>query len=250
MSPQPHVLVTGGSRGIGAATCRLAAAHGWAVTVNYRTERAAAQVVADAIIAEGGRAAVAAGDVAGEADVIAMFDAAEAALGPITGVVGNAGISAQGSKLADMDADRIRRVIDVNVTGALLTAREAARRMSRSRGGAGGSIVLVSSAAATIGGGGVYVDYSASKGAIDVLTLGLGRELGPEGIRVNGVRPGMITTEIHAVIGDADRAIKLGPTTPLGRAGTPEEVAEAIVWLMSDAASYVNSAMLDVTAGR
>ena len=246
----PHLLVTGGSRGIGAATCRLAAARGWAVSVNYRAERAAAEAVAEAITAAGGRAAVAAGDVAVEAEVTAMFDAAEAALGPVTAVVANAGIAAPSARLADMDPARIRRVIDVNVTGALLTAREAARRMSRSRGGAGGAIVLVSSAAATLGGGGIYVDYAASKGAIDVLTLGLGRELGPEGIRVNGVRPGMIETAIHAVIGDPERAAKLGPTTPLGRAGTPEEVAEAIVWLISDAASYVNAAMLDVTAGR
>ena len=246
----PHVLVTGGSRGIGAATCRLAAARGWAVSVNYRAERAAAEAVAEAITAAGGRAAVAAGDVAVETEVTAMFDAAEGALGPVTAVVANAGIAAPSARLADMDPARIRRVIDVNVTGALLTAREAARRMSRSRGGAGGAIVLVSSAAATLGGGGTYVDYAASKGAIDVLTLGLGRELGPEGIRVNGVRPGMIETAIHAVIGDPERAARLGPTTPLGRAGTPEEVAEAIVWLMSDAASYVNAAMLDVTAGR
>lgn len=246
----PHILVTGGSRGIGAAVCRLAGARGWAVTVNYRADRAAADEVAAGVEAAGARAAVVAGDVAVEAEVAAMFDAAEAALGPVTGVVVNAGISAPPVKLADIDTARLRRMVDVNLMGALFTAREAARRMSRSRGGAGGSIVMMSSAAARLAGAGEYVDYAATKAAIDVLTIGLGRELGPEGIRVNGLRPGLIDTDIHATMGDAARASRLGVTTPLGRAGTAEEVAEAAVWLMSDAAAYVNSAIIDVSGGR
>lgn len=245
-----HLLVTGGSRGIGAAVCRRAGAAGWSVTVNYRANATAAETTAAAVTAAGGRAAVLPGDVAIEAEVVALFDRAAAALGPITHVVANAGIVAPGAMLADMSAERMRRVIDTNVIGTLLTAREAARRMARSRGGSGGAIVLVSSMAARLGAPGEYVDYAASKGALDTLTVGLARELAAEGIRVNAVRPGLIDTDIHASGGAPDRAARLGATTPLGRPGTAAETAEAIFWLLSDAASYTTGSILDVSGGR
>lgn len=245
-----HLLVTGGSRGIGAATCRLAAARGWSVTVNYRADAEAAAVTVAAVEAAGARAVALPGDVALEADVIALFDGAEAALGPVTHVVANAGVVAPGAKLADMSADRLRRVIDINLMGTLFTAREAARRLSIARGGPGGAMVLVSSMAARLGSPGEYVDYAAAKGAVDTLTVGLARELAPEGVRVNAVRPGLIDTEIHASGGTPDRAARLGAMTPLGRPGTAEETAEAIVWLLSDAASYVTGALMDVAGGR
>lgn len=245
-----HVLVTGGARGIGAAVCRRAAALGWSVTVNYHRDAAAAEATAAAVRALGAPALVVAGDVGSEADTVAMFDRAAEALGPLTGVVANAGIVAPEMPLAEMDAARLRRVVDTNVIGALLTAREAARRMGRSRGGAGGGLVLVSSVAARLGAANAYVDYAASKGAIDTLAVGLARELGPDGIRVNAVRPGVIATEIHAANGQPGRAERIGATTPLGRAGTAEEVAETIVWLLGETSSYVNGAVLDVTGGR
>lgn len=246
----PHILVTGGSRGIGASVCRLAGARGWRVSLNYRSDAAAAARVIAEVEAAGGAATALAGDVADEAEVIAMFDAAVAAFGPLTGVVANAGIVAPASRLVDMDAARMRRVIDVNVMGALFTAREAARRMSVSRGGAGGALVLVSSVAARLGAADEYVDYAASKGAVDALTLGLARELGRDGIRVNAVRPGLIETEIHATSGDPARAGRLGRGAPLGRAGTADEVGETVVWLLSGAAAYVSGALVDVAGGR
>ena len=246
----PGLLVTGGSRGIGRAVAVLAAARGWPVAVNYAGNADAAAATVDAIAKAGGRAIAVRGDVASEADVIAMFDATQAAFGAVGGLVNNAGIVAPAGRLADMDLARMRRVFDVNVVGAYLCAREAVRRMARSRGGAGGAIVNVSSMAAVLGGANEYVDYAGSKGAVDTLTVGLAREVGIDGVRVNAVRPGVIDTEIHASGGRPDRAAQLGPQTPLGRAGTAHEVAEAIVWLLSDAASYVNGAILNVSAGR
>ncbi|TCT02907.1 SDR family oxidoreductase [Aquabacter spiritensis] len=239
------ILITGGSRGIGRATVRKAAAKGWSVALSYvRDADAANQAVAEAEAA-GVRARAMQGDVAREEDVLRMFDDAERALGPLDGVVVNSGIVAPGSKLADMDAARLRRMFDVNVLGALLCAREAARRLK-----SGGSIVIVSSIAAKLGAPFEYVDYAASKGALDTLTIGLSKELGPEGIRVNAVRPGLIETEIHASGGRPDRAQVLGATTPMGRAGSAEEVAETIVWLLGDASSYVTGSLVDVAGGR
>ncbi|MEP7455859.1 SDR family oxidoreductase [Phyllobacterium sp. SB3] len=243
------ILITGASRGIGRSAAILAGQKGWSVGVNYIGNKAAADEVVKAVIASGGKAKAIQGDVAIEADVISMFEQTKE-LGKLDGVVVNAGIVAPASKLMDMDSDRIRRVLDVNVLGAYLCAREAVRYLARSRGGNGGSIVLLSSAAARIGGPFEYVDYAGSKGAMDSLTLGLAKETGPEGIRVNAVRPGLIETDIHASGGQPDRAQRLGVTAPLGRAGTADEVGESIVWLLSDASSYVTGALLDVTGGR
>ena len=226
------LLITGGSRGIGRACAFLAAKRGWAIGVKYRADAEAANAVVNEIVSEGGRAVALKGDVANETDVVAIFDQATRALGPLIGVVANAGIIAPTARLMDMSAERMRRVFEVNVLGAYLTARQAARRMSESSGGAGGSIVLISSAAARLGSPNLYVDYAGSKGAVDTLTIGLSRELGPEGVRVNAVRPCLIETEIHASGGEPERARTLGRSTPLGRPGAAEEVAEAVVWLL------------------
>ena len=244
------LLVTGASRGIGRACALLAGRNGWAVGVNYREDAKAADAVVEAIVKGGGRSVALKGDVAVEADVLGMFDAATKALGPLIAVIANAGIVAPTAKLAEMSVERMRRVFEVNVLGAYLTAREATRRMSKSFGGAGGSIVMMSSAAARLGSPNLYVDYAGSKGAIDTLTLGLAKELGAEGVRVNAIRPGLIDTDIHASGGEPDRARILGATAPMGRPGTAEEIAEAAVWLISDAASYVTGALLDVAGGR
>jgi NAD(P)-dependent dehydrogenase (short-subunit alcohol dehydrogenase family) len=244
------ILITGASRGIGRAAALLAGRRGWSVGVNYVRDEASALAVVKEIQRSGGKAVALHGDVAFEADVIEIFEGATRALGPLDGVVVNAGVVAPGSHLADMSVERMRRVFDTNVLGAYVCAREAARRLSKSRGGAGGSIVLISSAAARIGGAGEYVDYAGSKGAIDTLTLGLAKELGPEGVRVNAIRPGLIETDIHASGGAPDRAQRLGITAPLGRPGLPDEIGEAIVWLLSDSASYTSGAILDVTGGR
>jgi NAD(P)-dependent dehydrogenase (short-subunit alcohol dehydrogenase family) len=244
------LLVTGASRGIGRACALLAARNGWAVAVNYREDAKAADAVVETIAKGGGRSVSLKGDVAVEADVLGMFDAATKALGPLTAVIANAGVVAPTAKLAEMSVERMRRVFEVNVLGAYLTAREGTRRMSKSFGGAGGSIVMMSSAAARLGSPNLYFDYAGSKGAIDTLTLGLAKELGPEGVRVNAIRPGLIDTDIHASAGEPDRARILGTTAPMGRPGTAEEIAEAAVWLISDAASYVTGTLLDVAGGR
>lgn len=245
------ILITGASRGIGAATAELAGRRGWSVVVNYAGNAAAAGAVVSAVKIAGGRAIAVKGDVSVEADVIAMFDAAQREYGAIDGVVNNAGIViSPPSPLADMSLARLKRIAEVNVVGAWLVAREAARRMSRSRGGKGGSIVNLSSVAARLGAPGEWVDYASTKGAIETLTLGLARELAPEGVRVNSVRPGLIETEFHASGGIPGRTERLGGSVPIGRAGTAAEVAEAIVWLLSDAAGYVAGASIDVAGGR
>jgi len=245
-----NILITGGSRGIGRATAILAGARGWAVAINYIGNERAAEQTAEAVRQAGGRAAIMRGDVSVEADVATMFDAAERELGPLDGVVANAGIVAPPMPLAEMSADRLRRIFEVNTLGAYLTARESARRLSRDRGGRGGSVVLVSSVAARLGSPFEYVDYAGAKAALDAMAVGLAKELGPQGVRVNSVRPGLIETEIHASGGQPDRAERLGGGTPIGRAGRPEEVAEAIVWLLSDAASYTTGAIIDIGGGR
>ena len=240
------ILITGASRGIGRATALRAADEGWSIAINYRTDRDAAEATLAAVRERGVPAVLVPGDVASEPDTLAMFQQAKAALGPLAGVVINAGIVAPPQRLADMDVARLRRMFAVNVLGAYLTAREAARALT----GAGGAIVVVSSAAARLGSPLEYVDYAGSKAALDTLAVGLAKELAGDGVRVNSVRPGLIETEIHASGGQPDRAHRLGVQTPLGRAGLPEEVAEDIVWLLSDAASYVTGATLDVSGGR
>ena len=251
MAARPIILVTGGSRGIGAAICRLAARRGYDVAVNYRSERGAAEAVVEACRDAGAQAAAIAGDVAAEADVVRMFDEAEGALGPVRHVVNNAGITGRSGPLADTSAAVIRAAIDVNVTGALLVAREAARRLSTRRGGPGGSLVNISSIAASLGSPGEYVWYAASKGAIDALTIGLAKELAGEGVRVNAVSPGMVYTDIHArSTGDGERVERIRPHIPMQRIGEPNEIAEAVLFLMSEAASYATGANLTVSGGR
>jgi NAD(P)-dependent dehydrogenase (short-subunit alcohol dehydrogenase family) len=245
-----NVLITGGSRGIGRAACLLAGQRGWSVGVNYLKDEKSADAVVAEVERLGGKAVALRGDVAREDDVIAMFEAATKAFGTLDGVVVNAGVAAPNSKLVDMTVERMRNVFDVNVLGAFVCAREGARRMNKSLGGRGGSIVLISSVAARIGGPEIYIDYAASKAAVDALALGLSKELGREGVRVNSIRPGVIETEIHGTYGDADRPYKIGPTVPLGRPGKAEEIGETIVWLLSDASSYVTGAIIDVAGGR
>jgi NAD(P)-dependent dehydrogenase (short-subunit alcohol dehydrogenase family) len=244
------ILITGASRGIGRATAKLAGARGWSVGVNFVGDAAAAERTVAEVEAAGGRAVSIRGDVSVEADVLAMFQTAENAFDALDGFVNNAGIVAPPLPLAAMGADRLKRIFDVNVYGAYLCAREAARYLSKAHNGKGGAIVNVSSAAARLGAPFEYVDYAGSKGAVDTLTIGLAKELGPEGVRVNAVRPGPIDTDIHASGGQPGRAARLGGGTALGREGKAEEVAEAILWLLGDASSYVTGALLDVSAGR
>ena len=244
------VLVTGGSRGIGAATALACARAGYNVAIMYRERADAAERIVANCVNIGGDAIAVRGDVSVESQVIHAFDEAYERLGPLTALVNNAGIVAPQSRVADLDTARVERMMRVNVVGAFLCAREAVRRMSTRLGGSGGSIVNVSSRAAVLGSAGEYVDYAASKAAVDTMTVGLAQEVAAEGIRVNAVRPGIIDTEIHASGGQPDRAHRLRDRVPLGRPGRAEEVAAAIVWLLSDEASYVTGALFDVGGGR
>ncbi|AEG91378.1 SDR family oxidoreductase [Ramlibacter tataouinensis] len=244
------LLVTGASRGIGAATALLAARQGWAVAVNYTANSSAADEVVRQIGAAGGTAITVRADVAQEDQVLAMFEQVDARLGRLSGLVNNAGVVDVTARLEEMSVARWKRMFDINVIGSLLCAREAVRRMSTRRGGAGGAIVNLSSAAARLGAPGQYLDYAAAKGAIDAFTIGLAKEVGADGIRVNAVRPGLIETEIHASGGIPDRVRQLAHQVPMQRGGTAQEVAEAIVWLLSPAASYTTMSLLDVSGGR
>lgn len=244
------MIVTGSSRGIGAATAVLAAQRGYAVCVNYLRNRAAAMNVVMAIEQVGGRAIAVPGDVASEAEVMSLFGQVDRALGPVTALVNNAGILATQQRVEEMDATRLNRIMGTNVTGSFICAREAIKRMSTRYGGAGGAIVNLSSAAARLGSPGEYVDYAASKGAIDTMTIGLAREVAAEGIRVNAVRPGIIYTDIHASGGVPDRVEQLKAAVPMRRGGQAAEVATAVLWLLSEEASYITGAIIDVTGGR
>jgi NAD(P)-dependent dehydrogenase (short-subunit alcohol dehydrogenase family) len=244
------LIVTGGGRGIGAATARLAASQGFAVCVNYRSDQKAAEAVVMDILALGGRAIAVQADIAREADVSSLFETSDEQLGALTALVNNAGIVEPQMRVEAMSAGRLTRVLATNVVGSFLCAREAVKRMSTRHGGRGGAIVNLSSGAARLGSPNEYVDYAASKGAIDTLTIGLAREVAEEGIRVNAVRPGFIYTGMHASGGEPDRVERVKGSVPMKRGGSPEEVAAAILWLLSEAASYTTGSFIDVTGGR
>ena len=244
------VIITGASRGIGAATARLAASRGYAVCINYRSNAGAANGVVNAITGAGGRAIAVEADVAIESDVVRLFETCDAELGRLTALVNNAGILETQMRVEAMDAGRLQRIFATNVTGAFMCAREAVKRMSMKYGGLGGAIVNVSSAASRIGGAEEYVDYAASKAAIDTLTIGLSKEVAAEGVRVNAVRPGVIKTEIHASGGEPGRVDRVKATVPMKRGGEAEEVANAILWLLSGEASYTTGAFIEVSGGR
>jgi NAD(P)-dependent dehydrogenase (short-subunit alcohol dehydrogenase family) len=244
------MIVTGASRGIGAATARLAGERGYAVCVNYRQDADSAAAVADDIQKAGGKALVVAGDMSSEKDIVNLFETTDTKLGPLTALVNNAGVIDAQSRVEDYTLERLQRMFALNITGAFLCAREAVRRMSTRNGGAGGAIVNVSSVAARLGGPNEYVDYAASKGAIDTMTIGLAKEVAAEGIRVNAVRPGLIYTDIHASGGEPGRVDRLKDGVPMRRGGTPEEVARVILWLASDEASYTTGSLVESSGGR
>ena len=246
----PIVLITGGSRGIGAATALRAASQGYAVAVNYASNADAANAVVQQITSNGGKAIALAADVADESQVLEMYRQIDSRLGPLTALVNNAGVVDVAARVDQMDVKRLRRMFDINLLGSYVCAREALLRMSTRHGGKGGSIVNVSSVAARLGGPGQYVDYGASKGAIDTFTVGLAKEVATENVRVNAVRPGIIETDIHASGGQPDRAREMAPSVPMQRAGSAQEVANTIVWLMSPEASYVTGSIVDVSGGR
>jgi NAD(P)-dependent dehydrogenase (short-subunit alcohol dehydrogenase family) len=244
------VIITGASRGIGAASARLAAARGFSVAVNYATGASEAEEVVRSIRGQGGKAAAIQADIAREADVVRLFADAERQLGSIRGLVNNAGVTGGFARIEAVPADALERLFAVNVTGAILCAREAVKRMSTRHGGQGGVIVNISSLAARTGSAGEWVHYAASKGAIDTFTIGLAREVATEGIRVNAVAPGLVETGIHAANGEPGRLERLKNTIPMGRPGKPVEIAEAVVWLLSPASSYVTGSILEVGGGR
>jgi NAD(P)-dependent dehydrogenase (short-subunit alcohol dehydrogenase family) len=244
------LLVTGGSRGIGAATALLAAQNGWSVAVNYTANSLAADEVVRQIRASGGQAMAVQADVADEAQVLRMFEHIDAKFGRLSGLVNNAGVVDVTARVDEMSVARWKRMFDINVIGSMVCAREAVRRMSTKHGGEGGSIVNVSSAASRLGAPGQYVDYAAAKGAIDAFTIGLAKEVAAEGVRVNAVRPGLIETEIHASGGLPNRVKELQHLVPAQRGGTADEVAQGIVWLLSDSASYTTMSFLDISGGR
>jgi NAD(P)-dependent dehydrogenase (short-subunit alcohol dehydrogenase family) len=244
------LLVTGASRGIGAASALLAARQGWAVAVNYHANSLAADEVVRGIRAQGGRAMAVQADVGSQDDVMRLFAQIDAKLGPLTGLVNNAGVVDVAARVDEMSLERLERQWRINVLGSFLCAREAVRRMSTRHGGSGGAVVNVSSVAARLGAPGQYVDYAACKGAIDTFTIGLAREVADEGIRVNAVRPGIIDTDIHASGGQPDRAQRLAASIPMQRPGTAEEIAQTIVWLLGPDSSYTTGALVDVTGGR
>ncbi|OCJ03067.1 NAD(P)-dependent oxidoreductase [Rhizobium sp. AC44/96] len=250
MSDQPVLLVTGGSRGIGAAISLLAASKGWRVAVNYASNRQAADEVVAKIKAGGGDAIAIRGDVGEAVDIAAMFETVDRHFGRLDGLANNAGIVDAPARVDEMSVERIERMMRINITGSILCAAEAVRRMSTRHGGKGGAIVNISSMAAIIGSPSQYVDYAASKAAIDTFTIGLAREVATEGVRVNAIRPGVIDTEIHASGGLPDRARQMAPSIPMQRAGTAEEIADAVLYLLSRDASYVTGAILNVSGGR
>jgi NAD(P)-dependent dehydrogenase (short-subunit alcohol dehydrogenase family) len=252
MSPatRKNVIVTGASRGIGRAVALACGARGWRVVVNYQRDAASAQATAREIEALGAQALLVQADVGVPADIETMFAAADEWFGAPDALVNNAGVAPPTSGFLDMDAGRWARLLEINVIGAMICAQEAARRMAVSRGGRGGSIVNISSAAARLGAPNTYVDYALTKGAIDTLTLGLGKELAADGVRVNAVRPGVIETDIHASAGDPDRIARMAPDLPMKRAGRPQEIAQAVMFLLDDASSYVTGSILDATGGR
>lgn len=244
------MIITGGSRGIGAATAIMAAERGFDVAINFASNQAAADAVVKSVQAKGRRAIAVKGDVANEADMLKLFETCDQQLGKLTCLVNNAGVVDMKSRLDEQSVARWKRMFDINVIGSFICAREAVKRMSSKHGGAGGTIVNLSSVAAKLGAGGAYVDYAAAKSAIDAFTLGLAREVAAEGIRVNAIRPGIIDTEIHATGGEPQKAAQAGAVVPMGRSGKANEIAEAILWLATAPSSYTTGAVLDVSGGR